>query len=221
MTEFSPNDQVQHPGKPEWGTGIVLTTQQASHEGKPCQRLTVRFSAAGKKTINTAFASLARLGGTEPNPSAPAQSKPARATSKTPSRTPAPPRERPTPAPPPDKAVLTERLATLPHGLADPFRGIEERLADTVLAYRYRPGDRSLLEWAVAQTGVADPLSILGRHELEEQYATFRIRLDRHLKALLEEARRARIEPRPIINAAPPEARAEVQHALRRINPGR
>jgi hypothetical protein len=231
MPEFEPNDQVRHPGKPEWGTGTVLAAQKASHEGAPCQRLTVRFSGAGKKTLNTAFAELKRL---EPAPgkAAQADNDASKAPPKRPISTLSTSKATPNPTPaaapaqahsddPIEKPLLIARLTGLPDTLADPFRAPKDRLAETFNAYRYRPGDRTLLEWAVAQSGVADPLSLLSRHELEEHYATFRIRLDRHLKALLEEARRARLDTRPIIDRLPPAIRAEVLHALRRINPGR
>ena len=223
MTQFAPNDQLRHPGKPEWGTGTVLTAQSATHEGKPCQRLTVRFSGAGKKTINTGFAKLVPLGNPAQDDTPKADSAPQ--SPKKPAQRPAapPPQAQATPAnePPPEKPLVIARLQGLPAGLADPFRSIEDRLAATFTAYRYRPGDRTLLEWAVAQTGLADPLSVLSRHELEEHYTTFRIRLDQHLKALLDEARRGRVDSRPIIDAQAPAVRAEVQHALRRINPAR
>ena len=57
----------------------------------------------------------------------------------------------------------------------------------------------------------------VSRHELEQHFTNFRIRLDRHLKSLLDEARRTRVDTRPIIANAP----APAQHALRRINPAR
>lgn len=223
MTDFAPNDQIQHPAKPEWGTGTVLSVQKANHEGRPCQRLTVRFSGAGKKTLNTGFVRLTRLGtapglaeNPSPAPRPPTGSKPPVAPPPVPKSSP------PIPAAPlPDKATIIDRLATIPQALADPFRPIEDRLTDTASAYRYRPGDRTLLEWAIAQTGLADPLSVLNRHELEEQFTNFRIRLDRHLKSLIDETRRSKIDPRPIIDAAPEPARGELRHALRRINPGR
>jgi len=207
---FQPNDQLQHPGKPEWGTGTVLAIQPASHEGKPCQRLTVRFAGAGKKTINTAFASLVLLG--EPKPATP-QSRPK--PNVRPSKPPPPP---PGSAPQsPDKAEMIRRLSQLPDSLTDPFRDLQSRLTETLEHYRTQPDDRGLLQWASIQTGLADPMSILNRHELEEHFANQRIRLDRHLKSLLDEARRDRLDTRPIIAAAPPGA----QQAIRRINPGR
>ena len=213
-TDFEPNTKVQHPGKPEWGVGTVLSAQRGSHEGSPCQRLTVRFSGAGKKTINTAFAKLIRLEDAAPLKQPPLKAAPSAGAPLRPA-TPAPaPRSN---EPTPDKTTIAERLAHLPDELADPFRPLDTRLTETLASYRYQSGDRTLLAWAVAQTGMTDPLSVLSRHELEEHFTNYQIRLDRHLKTLLEEARRARFDTRPIISASPPRA----QHALRRINPGR
>ena len=207
---FQPNDQLQHPGKPEWGTGTVLAVQPASHEGKPCQRLTVRFAGGGKKTINTAFASLIRLG--EPKP---ATTQPRPRPGSRSSIAPAPP---PSPAQQtPDKTEMVQRLSQLPGSLTDPFRDLQTRLTETLEQYRTQPDNRGLLQWASIQTGLADPMSVLNRHELEEHFANQRIRLDRHLKSLLDEARRNKLDTRPIIAAAPPGA----QQAIRRINPGR
>lgn len=212
-TEFQPNDKIQHPGKPDWGVGTVLSVQRATHEGTPCQRLTVRFDGAGRKTINTAFATLTLLSerAPEPAPAPRAAPRPAAAAAPHPAPEPAPA------ARPVEPGELAERLAQLPDPLVDPFRDLDKRLADTLASYRYQPGDRTLLEWATAQTGLTDPLSIVSRHELEEHFTNFRIRLDRHLKSLLDEARRTRVDTRPILAGAP----ASAQQALRRINPSR
>ena len=210
-TEFYPNDQLQHPGKPEWGVGTVVSAQPLTHEGSPCQRLTVRFSGAGKKTINTAFAKLARIGeANQPEPKS--TSRPAR-----PLQAPPAPASPASSGPEPDKAAVIERLAQLPGALTDPFRDLESRLIETLECYRNQPDERGLLQWASIRSGLADPMSVLNRHELEEHFANHRIRLDRHLKSLLEEARRERLDTRPIIAGAP----AGAQHAIRRINPGR
>ena len=211
-TDFEPNEKIQHPGKPEWGVGTVLAVQKANHEGQPCQRLTVRFAGAGKKTLNTAFADLTRLEA-KPQPKEPVKKpRPAGAAQPVPER---PEPERTEPAP--DPAVLAEKLAQLPDPLVDPFRDLEKRLNATLASYRFQPGDRTLLEWATSQTGIADPLSVMSRHEIEEHFTNYRIRLDRHLKGLLDEARKMRLDTRPILSDAP----AGAQQALRRINPQR
>ncbi|USN99550.1 MAG: DUF3553 domain-containing protein [Phycisphaeraceae bacterium] len=211
---FNPNDRVRHAGKPEWGTGIVLTAQNISHEGKPCQRLTVRFDQAGKKTVSTAFADLRPLGN-------PAKEQPVATPEKTPARKPtAAPVSAPEP-PPNEESLSSEeiraRLVALPEEISDPFRKVEERLQETLSLYRYDPESRALLDWATAQTGLRDTLSVLSRHELEQQFGVFRIGLDRHLRDLLAEAKRAGVDAARCLAAAP----AAAQQALRRINHGR
>src|SRR5262245_5175983 len=56
--DWTKGDSVIHADKPEWGSGEVLIAEQGIHEGKPCQRLTIRFTRAGMKTLSTAFANL-------------------------------------------------------------------------------------------------------------------------------------------------------------------
>ncbi len=209
---FQADDRVRHAAKPEWGAGTVLSAQPAMHNGEPCQRVTVRFDQAGKKTLSTAFARLALLDRAEGEPPQPIQ-KPAKKGVSTPAPSPRKP-ERPDPV---SADVLRDRLATIPDALSDPFRSIEDRLADTLALYKFSPDDRTLLDWATIQTGVRDPLSTLTRHDLEQQFEVFRIRLDRHLRDLLENARRAKLDIRTLLADAPPGA----QHALRRINHAR
>ena len=206
---FQADDRVRHTAKPEWGTGVVISAQPATQNGEPCQRVTVRFDQAGKKTLSTAFARLALLDRAEGEPPQPAQ-KPIQ--KKAPITSPAPPR--PDRSDPVSADVLRERLASIPDSLSDPFRSLEDRLADTLALYKFSPDDRTLLDWAVIQTGVRDPLSTLTRHDLEQQHEVFRVRLDRHLRDLLENARRAKLDTRPMLADAP----AGAQHALRRIN---
>lgn len=228
---FKPNDKLRHAGKPEWGVGVVLAAQQASHEGKPCQRLTVRFDNAGKKTITTAFADL--------RPFDPAQSlpqNPLQDTTLAPARAPDQPRPRPAPASSkptnhthhaddanhaaesfPDPASARRRLAAIPDAASDPFLPLPARLRETLNLYQFEPQNRSLLDWASIQSGLRDPLSQFSRHELEQHFQTFRINLDRHLKDLLADARKAGLDTAPFLAAAP----APAHHALRRINPNR
>jgi hypothetical protein len=49
---------VVHAGKPEWGVGVVSSAQNVTQDGKPSQRLTIRFERAGLKTVSTAVASI-------------------------------------------------------------------------------------------------------------------------------------------------------------------
>jgi len=57
--QFSPGDVVAHTLRPEWGEGIVDKAQLITHEGKPAQRLEIKFTHKGRVTLNTAMAPLA------------------------------------------------------------------------------------------------------------------------------------------------------------------
>ncbi len=54
-TKFASGDRVIHAKRPEWGPGTIVGIENSNDEG---QRLQIRFSAAGLKVINTAFAPL-------------------------------------------------------------------------------------------------------------------------------------------------------------------
>lgn len=218
---FKPNDKLRHAGKPEWGVGVVLAAQQDSHEGKPCQRLTVRFDNAGKKTITTAFADLRPFESSQIPPQTTPR-PPARSANGAPSLPPPSHHHHDDDANHaaesfPDPASARRRLAAVPEAATDPFLPLPARLRETLGLYRFEPQNRSLLDWASIQSGLRDPLSQFSRHELEQHFQTFRINLDRHLKDLLTDARKAGLDTAPFLAAAP----APAHHALRRINPNR
>ena len=49
-----------HGRRPEWGDGTVDRAVSIKHEGRPAQRLIVRFAHRGRVSINTAIAELRR-----------------------------------------------------------------------------------------------------------------------------------------------------------------
>jgi hypothetical protein len=151
----------------------VLSATRIREEGKEAQRLTVRFERAGTKTLSTVVARLAQAD------SVPVEVFAAAA------------REEDEPIGQKlNRAELAARLAALPEAAADPFRPLTRRLEATVGLYRFDSQGRSLLDWAAAQTGLADPLSAWSRHDLEEGFARFRQTLDAHLAKLVAQARR-------------------------------
>lgn len=223
QTQFKEDDRVRHTAKPQWGVGTVLAVQATSHEGQPCQRVTVRFDQAGKKTLSTAFARLSLLENPQASPregNAPSPTDSARSSPRPLASNPGNPGNPGNPATTPEPISADQiraRLISLPDSVSDPFRPLADRLGDTLDLYRFSPDDRSLLDWASIQTGLRDTLSILTRHDLEQQFGVFRVALDRHLRDLLEAARRAGLDVTDLIARAP----AQAQHALRRINHGR
>lgn len=205
-------DSVRHATRPEWGHGKISKAEAAVHEGRACQRLTINFERAGLKTLSTAFAEL------QPSSSAPrlmpvpehdpleSDNVPARSgrrgTKATNPGTEFPASDgegSPVTSAPSDVSdvfgtkseSIGDVLSRLPDAATDPFRTLEARLKATLALYRFQPTGASLLDWAASQTGLADPLSRLNRHELEAQFQRFKVRLDAHLASLARDAGKA------------------------------
>ena len=165
-------DQVYHTKRPEWGLGEVDHAFSITHEGKPAQRLTVTFRHKGRVTLNTAVAPLAT-------------------------------KETETPMTRTNSNASTnggwlaslesdggDELSHMPPAASDLFSSLEQRLAATLDTFRFSTEPRSLIEWAVAQTGLEDPLTRFTRHELEEGFQRFEHNRRTHLKKLVGELRR-------------------------------
>lgn len=200
--KFSIADRVIHPGKPEWGVGTVATTSSIVHEGTPCQRLAIRFDRAGLKTITTAFVALQQA---------------------TKSASIASDAENPLPAAASDDAVPQDAMAarrlmsSLPDAATDPFASPASRLRAIVNLYRFEPTGGSLIDWAAAQSKLADPLSRFNRHELEEFFSDFKRALDSALRKSVREA--TKVDPaelRDIASKAPPAGQRALQEMHRR-----
>ncbi|MFG0251275.1 MAG: hypothetical protein ACF8NJ_00200 [Phycisphaerales bacterium JB038] len=86
---------------------------------------------------------------------------------------------------------MEQRLMSLPMETRDPFSTLEQRLQATIELCRYDKSPRLLLEWAIAQTGVEDPLSVYNRQELETIFMRWARERDTHLAKLLRELRRS------------------------------
>lgn len=223
---FSTGQRVLHTGKPEWGSGIITEAMKTTQDGKPCQRLTIRFDRAGLKTISTAFATLipaedaaalasdpldlprsssaangaigsGRTGGGNGVSSAQEAEFAARLMGA------------------PASMDIRQRMTKLPDSATDPFLTPMDRLKNTIGLYRFQPTGASLLDWAAMQSGLADPLSRFNRHELEKFFESFVIVRDQQLKKVAGEARK--LEPEKaaaMLKSAP----ANVQQSLRRLD---
>lgn len=204
---FAQGDTVRHPKRPEWGLGTVRSIQAiAQPDGTRAQRLTVDFANQGRKNINTAIAPLIRDG--EAKPVAPA---------KTRRNTPQPPLPQPTTAKAaasvaaastggsgagpsggsgwldamdPDGSKSNE-LGDLPDDMSDPFASLVDRLKATLQTYRFSTEPRALMDWAIVQTGLNDPLSKYTRSELEQAFPRYVRDRDGHLKDLVRQLKRA------------------------------
>lgn len=206
--QWSFGDRVLHAQRPEWGTGVVTNAANAQHEGQPCQMLTVRFDRAGLKTLSTAFAML--MPATE---SAIAQAAASAA------RSAEAPDQGPDPfaAPRPAGGVeqAKEALQRVPESARDPFVSLPGRIKATFNLYRFGKQGGTLLDWAAAQTGLADPLSLFSRHELEQLFDRFAVNRDQHLKKLvLDMKKQDAAELARLLASAP----APAQQALRRMD---
>ena len=84
----------------------------------------------------------------------------------------------------------SHELWELPDAMTDPFATLPQRLKATLDSYRFSTEARSLIEWAMAQTGLNDPLTKYARQELELGFARFARDRDNHLKQLVRQLKR-------------------------------
>ena len=249
-SSFKFGDRVVHAARPEWGPGTVVRVESVHEQGKPAQRLQIRFPGVGLKVINTAVASIVSAEDMpsildQPEPTKPEVPTPVVKTTRhattdsaaranaasngTPSTVPAqttsvdpspatkpgthaaarvPARESngesssSSSAPPSDAAKRNGWLSSLeqknpadlmvriPDAAGDPFRNVWDRLKTTLDLYRFNAEARSMTDWAVAQSGIEDPLTIFNRQELETLFAKWTRLRDSHLTTLVEEAER-------------------------------
>ncbi len=162
---WSFGEKIIHKTKPDWGVGVITQVQPARQDGVPCQRLTVRFNHGGLKTLSTALADL-----TTPEELA-AATLAGTASATTPEET-------------------QSRLTTLPESVTDPFLSLASRFKAAMDLFKFSDTGAGLLAWATSQTGLADPLAMLSRHELEDLFQRFRLLLTRHARTLSQELTR-------------------------------
>lgn len=211
---FAQGDTVRHPKRPEWGLGTVRSIQAiAQPDGTRAQRLTVDFANQGRKNINTAIAPLIRDG--EAKPAVPAKPKTRRNTPQPPLPQPTTAKAAAAVAPAPATAASSSassngasggsgwldamdpegsksnELWDLPDDLSDPFASLTDRLKATLQTYRFSTEPRALMDWAIVQTGLNDPLSKYTRSELEQAFPRYVRDRDGHLKDLVRQLKRA------------------------------
>lgn len=199
---FGFGDRLVHPAKPEWGVGTVSKAAPDSHQGTPCQRLSIRFERAGLKTISTGIVTFQRAD--DSGNAGPAGSAPAAELAQQ-------------PADWLDEAGTAnpgEVMGRLPEAAIDPFSTPLQRLEATLKLYRFTREPASLLDWASTQTGLADPLTRFSRTELEQFFIRYEHNRDKQLAGTLQEARRAdEGAAKSIFDQAPPAARAALRNA--------
>jgi len=101
---------------------------------------------------------------------------------------------------------------------AESLAELVARLEATLGLYRFTGAGASLLDWAILQSGLRDPLSRFSRHELEQFFDRFKFNLDSHLKRLVYEMKRE--DPAGLAELCA-SAAPSAKQALRRADAGR
>jgi hypothetical protein len=195
-------DRVRHVRRPEWGVGTITRVEEAAIGGKPVQRVTVNFANAGVKKLLGSRAELEPVSEQQvelaTNGRGIQEWDRMRASGWLTDVA--------------DRKV-TEEMTKLPEPSRDPFASLTRRLTATLELYRFDRTGRSLVDWAVAQSGLNDPLSRFTRQELEQLFDRWAVELDSHLARLLDAARYENGDLRRLIESAPPRAREIARRA--------
>ncbi len=210
---YSFGDRVRHVTRPEWGVGDVVRVERFTKDGEARVKLSIRFPSEGLKTLSVPPAPIEHCtNGAAEHHDAPAPRASGSDTDPQWDRI--------------DqdgwlgeiaKKKTAEAITEIPQEARDPFRTLEQRLRFTLGLYRFSKQDRSLVAWAVAQTGMDDPLTRYSRPELEQFFDRWSYERDVQLKRLLDEARHEQGMVRKCVADAAPDA----QRAVRRFNGGR
>jgi hypothetical protein len=206
MSELSLSfgDRVRHAGRPEWGIGTIVKIEPVPVNGHSTQRLSIRFPNAGIKTLIAQNAELQRVQDTSDPLAESADAPAARAWDKM---------TKDDWLSPVAQRKVIEALTSIPADVRDPFISLQRRLHLTFRLYRFDKSGKGLMDWAVAQTGMDDPLSRFSRQELEQHFARFATDRDQHLHRLVQETR----GDMTVINAALHNAPPAAHDALRKI----
>lgn len=220
---LSVGDKVRHRQRPEWGIGSVTKLETMTIKGVRDMRIWIRFPNAGLKTMLASVAPLERA--QLDRADAPGAAAPL-------------PRDVPAVNDLEETLVAREArqeggwlggvakrkpedaMTSLPVTASDPFLTFEKRLEFVLGLYRFEPTGGKLIDWAVAQSGLDDPLSRFNRHELEVFFERWAFERDVVLSRLVQEAKKvtggtAHLEAR-LAGASP-----AVQKALRRFTASR
>ncbi|MGA1224183.1 MAG: DUF3553 domain-containing protein [Phycisphaerales bacterium] len=192
---FTAGMQVRHRQRPEWGAGTVSRVETLTRAGNRDQRLWIRFGAAGLKTLLASAADLEVVEGT----GAAEHTFAAREIASEGGWLGEIAKKRP-----------EQAMTDLPPDATDPFLTPERRLKNLLSLYRFDAGTK-LIDWAVAQSGLDDPLSRFNRTELEAFFKTWSLDRDVQLHRLVTDFRRRRVAVDPLLADAPRSALAVLQ----------
>lgn len=207
---LSIGDKVRHRQRPEWGIGSVTKLETITLKGVRDQRVWIRFPNAGLKTMLGSVAELDRADDASGSaPGGPDETLVAREARHEGGWLGEIAKRKP-----------EEAMTTLPASASDPFLSVERRLDIVLGLFRFASTGARLIDWAVAQSGLNDPLSRFNRHELEAFFERWTYERDLALSRLVQEAKKSaagmeHLEAR--LAAASP----EIQKAMRRFTASR
>lgn len=198
---FSVGERVRHPKRPEWGLGSIQRIEVLTVGAKRDQRLWIRFDNAGLKMILASVADLERtatLNGTGEHTLVARELAGETGWLAEIS-----------------KRKPEEAMTALPPQAADPFIPAARRLEFVLGLYRFDASSARLVDWAVAQSGIGDPLTRFTRHELERFFSDWALERDAQLARLLQDPE-LRSDPalvRRAMEKAPPSAQVAARRA--------
>ena len=209
MTEhltFKPGDRVRHEKRPEWGIGHIKRVENTRIGDKDAQRLTINFPNGGLKTLSTLGAVLSIVDGPSGNGHNSEEGETLLEKEET-----------------SESGWLGEisndnpedAMTQLPTEATDPFASSDSRLKATLNLYRFNSDGGSLIDWAVARSGLDDPLSRFNRHELEQFFDRWCFIRDQHLGKCLEDYPKGHPVLEKALDEAPPAARRAIGRARR------
>ncbi len=203
---FEFGDRVRLQRRPEWGIGSVVKVEAAMLNGTRSHSVSVRFANQGIKVLNTAVAEIELVSHEHEEALADAKAHPMVQWHKI--------SENDWLAPIAQRKIQ-EVMVSLPENVRDQFCSIKQRLKQTLDLFRFERTGGSLIEWAIAQSGLDDPLSRFTRQELEllfDRWMTYR---QDHLLKMLQEASQdiefSRDEIDSLVAAAPLSAQEAVR----------
>ena len=214
MTEqkISYGDRVRHASRPEWGIGTVVKVEHLPMNGQGRhgdQRLSIRFPNAGIKTLIDGHAELERVTDAA-DPFADDQTPSVRLWERLSESDWLSPLAR---------RKIDEAMISLPPACRDAFNSLGKRLSLVLGLYRFDSSGKGLIDWAVAQTGLDDPLTRFSRQELEKHFSRWCFERDQHLGKLLQECRGG--ADRSALDAALKTAPPAGAEAVRRLSAAR
>ena len=201
---FQYGDSVLRSKRPEWGVGSITKSEDICCNGQTAQRLSIRFPNAGLKTLNTDVAVLEIITDTAHNTMENGTSSIDDLDQMGQSEGFAPVARK----------KIEELMVSMPPEVRDAFNGIRTRLKLTLDLYRFDNSGKGLIDWAVAQSRLDDPLSRFNRHELEHLFDRWSHERDNHLSRLLQECKSDPGLTRELLESAPPEAKKATQRIV-------